>query len=262
MTWRGPRLVSAMIAAMDLSPQALTLIAITTFLAATIGGMGGFGTGIMLTAVLTPILGIKAVVPVLAVAGIIINMGRFWFYRHDFDARIVKIVLPPALVFLVAGTFLYKALPAGPLSIAIGSVVLASIPARRTLAKRNLHIGAVGLGVGGGLFGFLNGMASGMGIVLVSLLLGAGLAGTAVLATDALITIAVDIVRALIFGKYDLLSADGLVLGALIGLVSLPGSWLASLLVKRLGARLHIVVIEALIVIGGVSLIVHGVRAS
>lgn len=251
-----------MMAAMELSAQTLTLIAITTFLAATVGGMGGFGTGIMLTAVLTPILGIKAVVPILAVAGIIINMGRFWFYRHDFDVRIVKIVLPSALVCLVAGTFLYKVLPPGPLSVAIGLVVLASIPARRVLAKRNLHIGAVGLGIGGGVFGFLNGMASGMGIVLVSLLLGAGLAGTAVLATDSLITIAVDIVRALIFGKFDLLSANGLLLGGFIGLVSLPGSWVASMLVKRLGARLHIVVIEVLILAGGLSLVVHGVRAS
>src|SRR5689334_21066507 len=128
---------------MDLSPQALILIAVTTFGAAVIGGMGGFGTGIMLTAVLTPILGIKAVVPILAVAGVIINAGRFWFYRHDFDRRVVKIVLPAALVCLLAGTALYKVLPAGPLSIAIGLVVLASIPIRRALAQRNLHIGAV-----------------------------------------------------------------------------------------------------------------------
>jgi hypothetical protein len=144
--------------------------------------------------------------------------------------------------------------------VVIGVVVLASIPVRRGLAKRNLQLGAAGLTVGGGLFGFLNGMASGMGIVLVSLLLGAGLSGTAVLATDALVTIVVDLVRALIFGKFDLLSMNGMMLGGLIGLISLPGSWIASLLVKRLGKRLHIVVIEGLIVVGGISLIVHGAR--
>ena len=66
-----------------------------------------------------------------------------------------------------------------------------------------------------GLFGFLNGIASGMGVVL----------------------------------------------GGLIGLASLPGSWVASRLVRRLGARMHIAIIEALIIIGGVSILYHGIRA-
>ena len=51
--------------------------------AAVIGGIGGFGTGIILTAALAPLIGVKAVMPVLAVAGVIINAGRFWFYRDE-----------------------------------------------------------------------------------------------------------------------------------------------------------------------------------
>jgi len=115
--------------------------------------------------------------------------------------------------------------------------------------------------MGGGLFGFLNGIASGMGVVLISLLLGAGLSGTAVLATDALVTIAIDITRSLIFGKLDLLDMSGVVLGGVIGLASLPGSWVASLLVKRMGHKMHIAVIEVLIALGGASILYHGVRA-
>ena len=87
------------------------------------------------------------------------------------------------------------------------------------------------------------------------------LTGTAVLATDALITIAVDIARSMIFGKLDLLDRSGVVLGGVIGLASLPGSWVASLLVRRLGHKLHIVIIETLIAVGGLSILIHGVRA-
>jgi len=246
---------------MEFSTGMLALIIAVSFGSAIIGGMGGFGTGIILTATLTPILGIKAVVPVLAFAGIIINAGRFWFYRRDFDARIVRRILPPALICLLAGTLVYQQLDAGPLAIAIGIVVLLAVPARRFLQARSLHIGATGLVIGGGLFGFLNGIASGMGVVLISLLLGAGLTGTAVLATDALVTIAVDVSRALLFGRFDLLSMHGVVLGGLIGLASLPGSWVASRLVRRLGARMHIVIIEVLIIMGGVSILYHGIRA-
>ena len=246
---------------MDLAPDLLLLVVAVSFGSAIIGGMGGFGTGIILTATLTPILGIKAVVPLLALAGIIINMGRFWFYRHDFDARAVRLVLPPALLCLVGGTLVYRHLDPAPLAIVIGLVVLAAIPARRWLQARNLHLGARGLTLGGGLFGFLNGIASGMGVVLISLLLGAGLSGTAVLATDALVTIAIDVTRSLIFGKLDLLDMSGVILGGVIGLASLPGSWVASLLVKRMGHKTHIAVIEALIALGGASILYHGVHA-
>lgn len=47
----------------------------------------------------------------------------------------------------------------------------------------------------------------------------------------------------------------------ILGLASLPGSWLASRLVHKLGAKLHIAVIELLIVIGGLSILVQGFRA-
>ncbi len=246
---------------MDLSTPMLVLVIAVAFGSAIVGGLGGFGTGIMLTATLTPILGIKAVVPVLAFAGIIINAGRFWFYRKDFDRRAVKLVLPAALACLLVGTAIYQSLKPGPLAIVIGIVVLIALPARRWLHANNLHLGSTGLVVGGGVFGFLNGIASGMGVVLVSLLLGAGLSGTAVLATDALITIVVDVSRALLFGKYDLLTIDGLVLGGVIGLASLPGSWVASRIVARMGHKMHIAIIEALIAVGGVSIVVYGVRA-
>src|SRR5512138_47119 len=49
----------------------------------TYGGIGGFGTGIILTAGLAPLIGVKNVIPVMAVASAIINCGRFWFYRSS-----------------------------------------------------------------------------------------------------------------------------------------------------------------------------------
>ena len=246
---------------MEFSAGMLALILAVSFGSAIVGGMGGFGTGIMLTATLTPILGIKAVVPILAFAGIIINSGRFWFYRNDFNVEAVKRILPPALLCLFAGTFIYRELDAARLAIVIGIVVLMSVPLRRFLQSRQMKIGSKGLIAGGGIFGFLNGIASGMGVVLVSMLLGAGLTGTAVLATDSLITIVIDVSRSLLFGRYDLLTSQGIMLGAMIGAASLPGSWIAARLVHRMGAKMHIVVIDVLIIIGGISLLINGVRS-
>jgi uncharacterized membrane protein YfcA len=45
-----------------------------------------------------------------------------------------------------------------------------------------------------------------------------------------------------------------------IGVASIPGSAVAAWLVRRLGARLHVLFIESLIVVGGASMLWHSWR--
>src|SRR5437899_8897477 len=102
------------------------MVAALGIVAAVVGGMGGFGTGIILTAALAPLIGVKSVIPVLAVAGAIINTGRFWFYRPSLDRRTLALVLACALPFLVLGTWLYSELDARAIGTLLGIVVIAS----------------------------------------------------------------------------------------------------------------------------------------
>jgi uncharacterized protein len=249
-------------ASLMLDSTRLAWVLLAAFGSAILGGVGGFGTGIILTAVLIPLVGVKAVVPVLSLAGVLINGGRFWFYRREINWPVARRVLMTAVPALVLGTFIYARLDARPLGILIGCMILLSIPIRRTLKARAITLAERGLMVGGGVFGLTNGFASGMGVILVSLLLGAGLSGPAVLATDALITIFIDLLRAAIFGKFDLLNGSSALLGLAIGVATFPGSWLASVLVNKLHARLHILFMEALIVFGGIMIIWNSWSAS
>ena len=249
---RAPRLL--------LDAPTLAVVAMLALGAAIIGGMGGFGTGVILTAALTPLIGVKALVPVLAVAGVIINAGRFWFYRRSLDRRALVVVLASALPFLVLGTWLYSILDARAVGTILGIAVIASIPLRRILKKRAVTLGTPGLAVGAGVFGLANGVATGTGVILVSLLLGAGLAGPAVLATDALATIALDLCKAALFQRFDLLDGQAFYTGVVIGIATIPGSAIAAWLVTRLGAKLHVFFIEALILAGGGFMLWHSWR--
>jgi uncharacterized membrane protein YfcA len=235
----------------------LAAIALLAMAAAVVGAVGGFGTGVILTAALTPIVGVKTVIPVLAVAGVIINAGRFWFYRESFDRRALTVVLCASLPLLVLGAWLYSVLDARAIGTVLGSVVIASVPARRFLEHHRIVLGTPGLAVGSGIWGLASGVASGTGMILVSTLLGAGLAGPAVLATDALATIVFDLCKALLFHKFDLLDEPAFVAGMLIGVATIPGSALGKWLVTRMHARLHILFMEALIVAGGAFMLWH-----
>jgi uncharacterized protein len=243
-----------------LDAPTLAAVALLALVAATISGMSGFGTGVILAAALVPLIGVKAVIPVLAVAGIIINAGRFWFYRAHLDRRTLVLVLAASLPFLVLGTWIYSVLDARALGTVLGLAVMAFVPLRRILHARQIVLGPAGLAVGSGIFGFATGMATGTGVILVSLLLGAGLATPAVLATDALVSIALDLCKAALFQRFDLLDAEAFFTGIVIGAASIPGSAIAAWLVARMGARLHILFMEALILVGGASMLWHAWR--
>ena len=245
---------------MLLAPGDLALVAAVGVLGAAIGGIGGFGTGAIITAVLAPLIGVKALIPVMAVAGIVINAGRFWFYRRSVDRRTLLLVVACAAPFLVLGTWIYSVMNARAIGTVIGLAVIASIPLRRFLARKAMHIGRTGLAFGSGFFGLATGLTTGTGVILVSLLLGAGLAGPAVLATDAFVGIALDVLKALLFRKFSLLDGEAIATGAVIGVASIPGSAIAAWLVTRMHAHLHVLFMEALVVLGGGSILVNSWR--
>ena len=243
-----------------LEPMTLVLVCLAAFAGAIVGGIGGFGTGIVLTAVLAPLIGFKALVPVLSVAGVVINAGRFWMYRDNFDHYAARRVLLAGLPFLILGTWAYSRMDGRALGLWLGSFVILSIPLRRWLAARGTLLGPIALTTGGGVFGFVSGAASGTGVILVSLLLGAGLSGQAVLATDAMVTIVIDLSKTLLFGELGALNFSALTLGCLIGLSTLPASRLAAWCVERLGARVHVLAMDALILVGGASMLWQALR--
>jgi uncharacterized membrane protein YfcA len=243
-----------------LDPGDLALVAAVAVFAAVVGGIGGFGSGAIITAALAPLIGVKALIPVMAVAGAIINAGRFWFYRKSVDRRTLALVVACALPFLVLGTWIYSVMNAHAVGTVIGLAVIASIPLRRFLTRKAIRVEARGLAIGSGIFGLASGLTTGTGVILVSLLLGAGLTGPAVLATDAFVGIALDVCKSLLFRRFALLDGDAIVTGAVIGIATIPGSALAAWLVTRMHAHLHVLFMESLVLLGGVSLLVNAWR--
>ncbi len=245
---------------MLLDPGDLALVALVGVFAAAVGGIGGFGTGAILTAALAPLIGVKALIPVMAVAGVVINAGRFWFYRRSLQPRTLVLVLACAVPFLVLGAWIYSILEARAVGTLIGLAVIGSIPLRRTLARKAVQVEARGLAVGSAAFGLASGLTTGTGVILVSLLLGAGLTGPAVLATDSLVGIALDVCKSFLFRRFALLDGEAILTGAVIGVATIPGSAIAAWLVNRMHAQLHVLFMESLVLLGGVSLLVNSWR--
>jgi uncharacterized membrane protein YfcA len=194
------------------------------------------------------------------VAGVVINAGRFWFYRASLERRTLALVVAVSLPFLVLGTWIYSVLDVRVLGTILGVVVIGSVPLRRLLQKRKVILNSKGLAVGSGVFGLATGIATGTGVIMVTLLLGTGMTTTAVLATDAMISIVLDLCKAALFHRFALLDAQSFFTGVVIGVATIPGSAVAAWLVTRMHAHLHVLFMEALILIGGISLVVNSWR--
>lgn len=246
---------------MLIDPATMTWVGIVAFAAAVIGGLGGFGTGVILTAVLIPIVGVKAVLPLLTVAGVIINGGRMFFNRDAIDWKVCGTVLAAALPATLAGVYVFSILPARPLQIILAVFIAAVVPLRRWAAHRNWRLGTRSVLAGGGVFGFVSGIVSGTGVFLISLLLATGLPGAAIIATDATISLLNDAFRLALLGGYSLMDASTFITGAIIGAITIPGSYCARWLSTRMSAHLHIAVIEGTLLIAAIWLIVSALQS-
>ena len=230
-------------------------------LASVVGGVAGYGTGLLLPLVLVPIIGPEPVVPVMAIAALLINTSRVTAFRASIDPRRVAIVLATAVPACVIGAWFYTRLSTAGTQLVIGSFLVASVPMRRFLLRRGLRLGEAGLAAGGAGFGAISGTAPGTGVILVSLLMAAGLTGGTVIATDAAISAVVHLVQTTVFGVAGVIDVKVIAVAALIGLCSIPGAFLARRIVDRLPVRLHTGILDAVILIGGAAMVAGALRA-
>lgn len=231
------------------------LLGLIAFAAAVVGGVSGFGAGLLVTPFLMPVVGVKGVVPVMAVAMVLGNASRFWVYRHHVRRDIILKILIPAIPGVVIGTLVYDLLPRDALAAAIGGFLIVSIPLRRWLKKTEVTPKPGAIVSVSGLFGMVSGALPGGGVVLMPLLLGLGLTTGSLVGTDAVIGIGVTITKIAMFGTLDLLDVDLLLAGLLVGICMVPGAFGARWLIDRLHVTVHTILIEALVAFSGVSFI-------
>ncbi|CEJ10698.1 Sulfite exporter TauE/SafE [bacterium YEK0313] len=242
----------------DISLAEAALVAGTAFGASIIGGMAGYGTGLLMPLVLVPIIGAENVVPVIAVTALFTNVSRFVAMRAAVDWRKTALMLPLALPLTMVSAYGFTRLDNRGASILIGAMLIVLVPLRRWLSRAGFRLEGWRLVPAGGVYGFVSGASTGAGVILVSFLMAAGLTGPAVIATDAAVSIAIGLAKASTFGFNAALPPSLLVFALLIGCATVPGAFLAKRLLDVIPVRLHTLMLEAVIVFGGAIVLARG----
>lgn len=243
----------------DISFWQLIPVALVALFASIVGGVSGYGTGALMPLVLVPLVGAEPVVPIIAISAMFTNSSRVFAFMKYAEWRRVAVVLVAAVPTCVLGAWGYTHLSSAGAALVIGSMLIASVPLRRLLSHHGFRIGDTGLALGSLGYGLVVGGTAGSGVILLSLLMSAGVEGAGVIATDAAISIVIGIVKISVFGLAGVITAQVIAFALLIGIVALPGAFLAKAFVERMPVHVHTAILDAVVLLGGVFLVYSAV---
>lgn len=244
----------------DVSILQYALVALCALMAGTIGGVAGYGTGLLMPLVLTPITGAEAVVPIIGLSALFTNTSRILAFRRELDLRKALLVGGMALPTCLIGAYGYTFLSGKGAALVIGTFLVLMVPGRLVLKRLKATLSEKGLAVAGAGYGFLVGGTAGSGVILLSILMASGLNGRAVIATDAVVSILLGFAKTGVFQAFGALPASSWVMALIVGLSATPGAFIAKRLTETLPIHIHNGILDAAIICGGVILIVQGLR--
>ena len=244
----------------DISLLQLALLVGLAAFSGVAGGMAGYGTGALMPLVLVPLVGAKPVVPIIAISVMFTNTARVAAYRNLLDTRRALVALVCALPTCVLGAWLYTLLTGRGAALVIGLTLIATVPLRRYLGKRGHRLGEKSYAAAAAAWGILVGGTTGAGVILLSLLMATGLEGSAVIATDAMVSIVMGVIKLLVFGLSGVITPVVLVIGLLIGVIGFFSTFLARLIVERLPVHVHTAMLDAVVLVGGAVMIYGAFR--
>lgn len=236
----------------------LVLVALAAFSTALFHSVAGFAGALLLSVCLAPLVGIRAVVPLVAFAMIISNINRIFLFRDAIDWKAYRAIMITGLPGIVVGAVVYLYLPIKAIAIVMGCFLLLSIPLRRVFKKRNYKVGYRGLSAVGIVYGVISGTVFGGGMILGPFFLGAGIVGQSLVGIVAALGLTLNITKSIVFGAGNLLDRELMSLGVLVGVCTIPGGILGKWIVKNTAIEVHTVIVEALMFAGGCYFLYQG----
>jgi len=252
---------------LDLIANSVDVVtAVSVAVAALIGSLmisvTGSGGAAILAFVLAPIIGVASVVQTVSVAMVISHISRigvFWAHIHW---PVCALVLASAAPGCVLGALIYTQLDERAISAVLGLFLVALVLARRLMPRELGRMPRRTIIAGAFAYGLVTGTTIGGGILVLPLLVGAGLAGMALIGTDAAIGLTTHFIKIVVFGSAHVLTLELAILGAVVGVCMIPGTYLARWLLQRMPLTIHTALIDVVIVLGGLGFVVRALTGS
>jgi uncharacterized protein len=171
------------------------LVALASFLAASIAAVAGFGIGSVLTPVLGLRLGTKLAVAAVAIPHFVGTVQRYWNLRHHVDERVVLGFGITSAAGGLSGALLHNWISSRSLGLVFGSLLLLAGVSELTGWMSRVRWDPRAAWVAGALSGFLGGLVGNQGGIRSASMLGFEVPKESFVATATAIGLFVDAAR-------------------------------------------------------------------
>ena len=223
----------------DFSIVTFAVIAVCAFATAVLHGATGMAGGIVMAAILSHLIGIKAAIPVMTCALVFSHSSRALLYLRDTDWRVVKTVLLFSLPGIALGAYIFTFLSGQVIAVLMAGLLSLSFPVKLYARHHQLRTSPGALVAASSLWGVLAGNVIGPGFLLAPFLLGTGMNRLTFVGSLATIVLVMNLAKLTVFGATLVLDGNMLVLGVGIGLITIPGNWLGRELLNKMNDRDH-----------------------
>ncbi len=229
-------------------------------LAGTIGGVIGFGSGVIMVPILAFTFGAKAAVPIMAIAAFLANASRVSAWWRELDLKAALIYCATAMPAAALGASLFLNLNVHVVEATLGCFLLLVVPARHALRRSKLKIARWHLAIVGAVMGFLTGIVASTGPINAPFFLAYGLTKGAYLATEAFGSAAVSLTKIATFSIRGVVSTENVLRGLGVGSGLMAGSYLAKAIVAKLKPADFEYIMDGVVLIAGVAMLVAAWR--
>ncbi|QBR12890.1 sulfite exporter TauE/SafE family protein [Sphingobacterium sp. CZ-2] len=217
-----------------------------------IGTVSGFGSSILFVPTASLFFDFKAVLGITAVFHVFSNISKITLFRKGINKDIAIKLGIPAVLFVIIGALLTKYVPVKEMELGM-NILIAALAIfllfrfNKPLAQTNKN-----LYLGGMISGFFAGLVGTGGAIRGITLAAFNLPKDIFIATSSLIDLGVDFSRAIIYVSQGYFPKEYIVLIPFLIIVSILGSYLGKLILKRTSERVFKYIVLGIILLTSV----------
>lgn len=231
------------------------ILILVGFVAGLLSGSVGFGGGMVLLPTITYFYGIEVAVPVSTIAQMLSNLFKVGMGWREINWKAVGRFLILAVPFTALGAFGFAKVPKGPMTIVLSSFLIV-FAVMKIMGKMQLPHKPMTMIAGGGVTGFINGLLGISGPLSSAVFLTLELAPVSYIASEATAAAVMHIVKAIVYGKLNLMSGNIFLSGLMIGCAMMLGNFIAMRCIRNVNKKLYQKIVAGVMIAASLWLII------